>query len=66
MLNSPSHDAKSGCKITKKTSTVQKNRQIYGFRNIFFTFHSSLFTLFRIFAVDKRIKLAIQERYDKS
>ncbi len=31
----------------------------------FFTFHSSLFTLFRTFAPDKSIKIAILERnYD--
>jgi hypothetical protein len=56
MLNPPSHDAKSGCKITKKNATPQEKGENNSHESIFFTLLSSLFTFFRTFARDKSIK----------
>ena len=52
---------KAAAKLQKKLQPYKKIVKFMGTGTFF-----SLFTLFRIFAVDKRIKLAIQERYDKS
>jgi len=61
LLNSPSHDAKSGCKITKKTLKQQEKSKNNDGGSKFFTFHFSLFTFFRTFAADKSITQAIIE-----
>ena len=61
MLNPPSHDAKSGCKITKKTLKQQEKSKNNDSDSKFSTFHFSLFTFFRTFAADKSITQAIIE-----
>ena len=56
LLNSPSHDAKSGCKITNNSLIVQEKSKNNVYCSNFFPFHFPLFTFFLTFALDKSIK----------
>ena len=66
MLNSPSHDAKSGCKGTNKNEKWKMKNEKFTSKPTYFFFFLRNQGIIRIFARDKSIKLAIQEKYDKS